>query len=33
MEDAHATELRLAENDPNTFFAVYDGHGGPIWRL
>ncbi|KAA1469982.1 PP2C-domain-containing protein [Dentipellis sp. KUC8613] len=29
MEDAHATELRLDEGDEtNTFFAVYDGHGG-----
>ncbi|EJD50696.1 PP2C-domain-containing protein [Auricularia subglabra TFB-10046 SS5] len=28
MEDAHATVLRLAHDDPNSFFAVYDGHGG-----
>ena len=29
MEDAHAVELSLDDNsDPNTFFAVYDGHGG-----
>ncbi|KZW03340.1 PP2C-domain-containing protein [Exidia glandulosa HHB12029] len=28
MEDAHATVLRLADDDDNTFFAVYDGHGG-----
>ncbi|KAG0693181.1 PP2C-domain-containing protein [Suillus ampliporus] len=30
MEDAHVTILTLEENttDKNTFFAVYDGHGG-----
>ncbi|KAH7919585.1 PP2C-domain-containing protein [Leucogyrophana mollusca] len=30
MEDAHAAVLSLDEatNDKNTFFAVYDGHGG-----
>ncbi|KAJ7288355.1 phosphatase 2C-like domain-containing protein [Mycena rebaudengoi] len=30
MEDAHAVVLELDEGkeDPNTFFAVYDGHGG-----
>jgi protein phosphatase 2C family protein 2/3 len=30
MEDAHAIVLELDEGkeDPNTFFAVYDGHGG-----
>ncbi|KAH9922773.1 PP2C-domain-containing protein [Epithele typhae] len=30
MEDAHTTVLNLDEDspDPNTFFAVYDGHGG-----
>ncbi|KAJ6613346.1 phosphatase 2C-like domain-containing protein, partial [Mycena sp. CBHHK59/15] len=30
MEDAHAIVLDLDEGkeDPNTFFAVYDGHGG-----
>ncbi|KAJ7505343.1 phosphatase 2C-like domain-containing protein [Mycena galericulata] len=30
MEDAHAIVLDLDEgkDDPNTFFAVYDGHGG-----
>ncbi|KAF7314256.1 Protein phosphatase 2C [Mycena kentingensis (nom. inval.)] len=30
MEDAHATVLELDEGkeDTNTFFAVYDGHGG-----
>ncbi|KAF7291548.1 Protein phosphatase 2C [Mycena chlorophos] len=30
MEDAHATVLELEEGkeDSNTFFAVYDGHGG-----
>ncbi|KAK0503893.1 PP2C-domain-containing protein [Armillaria luteobubalina] len=29
MEDAHAIVLDLEENSgPNTFFAVYDGHGG-----
>ncbi|KAH7102544.1 PP2C-domain-containing protein [Auriculariales sp. MPI-PUGE-AT-0066] len=28
MEDAHTTELKLNSDDPNTFFAVYDGHGG-----
>ncbi|KAI0754952.1 PP2C-domain-containing protein [Daedaleopsis nitida] len=30
MEDAHVSILNLDEDsaDPNTFFAVYDGHGG-----
>lgn len=30
MEDAHTTVLRLDEEaeESNTFFAVYDGHGG-----
>lgn len=30
MEDAHAIVLDLDEGveDTNTFFAVYDGHGG-----
>lgn len=29
MEDAHAIVLDLDEGkDGNTFFAVYDGHGG-----
>jgi protein phosphatase 2C family protein 2/3 len=32
MEDAHAVSLNLDESqedtDSNTFFAVYDGHGG-----
>lgn len=30
MEDAHAIVLELDEGKPetNTFFAVYDGHGG-----
>lgn len=30
MEDAHVTVLNLDESptDKNTFFAVYDGHGG-----
>lgn len=29
MEDAHAIALKLdEEEDSNTFFAVYDGHGG-----
>lgn len=32
MEDAHAISLNLDEQpdeaDSNTFFAVYDGHGG-----
>lgn len=30
MEDAHATVLSLDETSgaSNTFFAVYDGHGG-----
>lgn len=30
MEDAHTTVLRLDEGaeESNTFFAVYDGHGG-----
>jgi protein phosphatase 2C family protein 2/3 len=30
MEDAHATILNLDEatDETNTFFAVYDGHGG-----
>jgi len=32
MEDAHVTILNLEENavDKNTFFAVYDGHGGKL---
>ncbi len=33
MEDAHATVLNLEEDkadDVNTFFAVYDGHGGKL---
>ena len=35
MEDAHTTVLTLDEDsaDPNTFFAVYDGHGGPYCSL
>lgn len=28
MEDAHTTVLRLSDDDANSFFAVYDGHGG-----
>lgn len=30
MEDAHTAELQLDEGKPaaNSFFAVYDGHGG-----
>ena len=29
MEDAHAVALRLDEGEEtNSFFAVYDGHGG-----
>ena len=33
MEDAHTTALKLKdgegeEDDGNSFFAVYDGHGG-----
>jgi serine/threonine protein phosphatase PrpC len=28
MEDAHATEVQISSDDPNAFFAVYDGHGG-----
>lgn len=30
MEDSHVTLLNLDEDsaNPNTFFAVYDGHGG-----
>ena len=31
MEDAHATELRLSEDDPNTFFAHNEFDIG-IWR-
>lgn len=36
MEDAHAIELNLDEDDDddedtNTFFAVYDGHGGTLF--
>ncbi|KAK7056795.1 Protein phosphatase 2C 2 [Paramarasmius palmivorus] len=33
MEDAHAIVLDLDEKaeDPNAFFAVYDGHGGDRW--
>lgn len=32
MEDAHVAALSLEENtgDKNTFFAVYDGHGGKL---
>lgn len=32
MEDAHTVILNLDERDenPNTFFAVYDGHGGAL---
>ena len=32
MEDAHVAALSLDEDspDPNTFFAVYDGHGGEL---
>lgn len=32
MEDAHAVVLDLDEGkeDSNTFFAVYDGHGGAL---
>lgn len=34
MEDAHATILSLDEEsgDNNSFFAVYDGHGGSFYR-
>ncbi|KAG8886210.1 Protein phosphatase 2C 2 [Tulasnella sp. 331] len=28
MEDAHTNVLELGEGDRNSFFAVYDGHGG-----
>lgn len=33
MEDAHAVVLSLDENEenPNAFFAVYDGHGGMFY--
>jgi len=30
MEDAHTTLLELSPGDPNAYFAVYDGHGGPL---
>lgn len=34
MEDAHTAELNLdgapSEDETNTFFAVYDGHGGTL---
>ena len=32
MEDAHAVVLDLdgSQDDSNTFFAVYDGHGGQV---
>jgi hypothetical protein len=37
MEDAHAVSLNLDEPqgdvNPNTFFAVYDGHGGTLLTL
>jgi serine/threonine protein phosphatase PrpC len=35
MEDAHAAVLELdpSSNDKNTFFAVYDGHGGTIFPI
>jgi protein phosphatase PTC2/3 len=37
MEDAHAVSLNLDESqgdaNPNTFFAVYDGHGGTVMTL
>ena len=35
MEDAHTISLNLDEgqNDSNTFFAVYDGHGGMSFTL
>ena len=37
MEDAHAVALELDEPDSdaisNTFFAVYDGHGGIASRF
>jgi protein phosphatase PTC2/3 len=34
MEDAHAIVLNLDEGkeESNTFFAVYDGHGGEFCR-
>jgi hypothetical protein len=28
MEDAHTTLLKLDPSSGNTFFAVFDGHGG-----
>jgi hypothetical protein len=28
MEDAHTTLLKLDPSSENTFFAVFDGHGG-----
>lgn len=37
MEDAHTAELNLdgapSEDETNTFFAVYDGHGGMFQTL
>jgi protein phosphatase PTC2/3 len=32
MEDTHAAVLELEEgnNRPNSYFAVYDGHGGGL---
>ena len=28
MEDGHTALLSLGDNDENSFFAVFDGHGG-----
>lgn len=35
MEDAHTAVLSLEEDsaDGNTFFAVYDGHGGECFSV
>jgi serine/threonine protein phosphatase PrpC len=34
MEDAHTAVLDLDENnESNTFFAVYDGHGGTSYSV
>jgi hypothetical protein len=33
MEDAHTTILELDTTEKNSFFAVYDGHGGRFFPL
>jgi hypothetical protein len=31
MEDSHTVRLQLDDDKQNSFFAVYDGHGGQLY--